>query len=136
MKRLLFILPIILIFFVSCEYNTDKISSLEYENQRLKDSLNKKASLYDSLYKDYWVLRNKMTKHIKYVYTVYDDVIRDEDGSEWDLDEFFTETYTTDQVVSLFDITHEDVENYNPYESDYDSDYDYDDDTHWEPRAP
>ena len=134
MKRLLFILPIILVVLVSCEYNTDKISRLEYENSELRESINNKDSRYDSLLNEYRILKEKMTKHIKYVYTVYDDVIRDEEGSEWDLDEFFTETYTTSQVIAMFDITHDDLE--EPYEPNYDLDYDSDDDTHWEPRAP
>lgn len=134
MRRLLFILPIILVVLVSCEYNTDKISRLEYENNELRKEINNKDSRYDSLLSEYRTLKEKMTKHIKYVYTVYDDVIRDEEGSEWDLDEFFTETYTTSQVIAMFDITHDDLE--EPYEPNYDSDYDSDDDTHWEPRAP
>ena len=103
MRKILFILPIILVLFISC--NSDQIKNLEERNKALeernkelfdslsiyKDKYIQKDSLYDSVLNKYWDLREKMTKHIEYVYTVYDDIIRDEEGKEWDFDEFVTQ---------------------------------------------
>lgn len=134
MKTLVLFIPILLTISVSCSFNSDKIASLEFENRRLRDSINKKDSLYDSIKTEYWELRNKVTKHKKYYYTVYDDVIIDENGDEWEINDFFREYYEKGQVIDMFDINLDDFE--SDYYSDYDRDnYDNDDLEHYEPRA-
>lgn len=149
-KFIFFIFTFFVISLNSC-YNDNNNSNNDIRIKELEDSVNyyrnkyiDKDTLYDSIYKDYTSLKEKMTKHVKYVYTVYDDVIRDEEGSEWDLSEFFSE-YCSDygyiheddvydyiknhydkwEIIDMFDIT----------ESDFDDDYEPDYDERWEPRA-
>ena len=101
-----------------------------------------KDSLYDSIYSQYWELREKVTKHMKYYYTVYEDVIRDEDGTEYTIQEFLSDLYENDgmqdyilitdlttrysksDIIDLFDISSLDFEDEDDYENDYDVDYD------------
>ena len=86
MKKILFILPLFLMVFVSCR-DEHKISQLEYQNDKLLRLISERDSLYEILDNEYKALKDKMTKHIKYVYTVHDEVIRYSDGSEEDIDD-------------------------------------------------
>lgn len=134
MKTLVLFIPILLTLSVSCSFNSDKIANLEFENERLRDSINKKDSLYDSIKTEYWELRNKVTKHKKFYYTVYYDVIIDENGDEWEINDFFREYYEKSQVIDMFDINLDDFE--SDYYTDYDRDnYDNDDLEYYEPRG-
>ncbi len=131
---------------------TSEQEGLERENQELIDSLNllkqkyqQKDSLFDSINSEYLNLREKMTKHVKYVYTVYDEVIRDEEGNEWDFSDFLSEYcgdydyIHTDDVLEYVSNHYDksDIIDYFGISSDdFDYDYEPDYDERWEPRAP
>jgi archaellum component FlaC len=106
MKNILFIVAVIIsISFISCDFTSEKvkkqnhkIDSLQNEIKSLKEKnelLKRDKKHYDSL----WVsevaknieLKEKLTRHVKNVYTVYDDVVRDTRGNEWDIGEFIDE---------------------------------------------
>lgn len=145
-KILIFILSLFVLSLFSCKNSSDenRIKDLEDSIHYYKNKYIEKDSMYDSVYREYTSLREKMTKHVKYVYTVYDDVIQDEDGFEWDLSEFFSEhcgdygyideddiyDYIKDhydkwEIIEMFDISGSD------FEDDYEPNYD----ERWEPRG-
>lgn len=149
-KIIVFILSFFIFSLYSCNDNTNdknkdkKIQQLEDSISYYKNMYLEKDSLYDSVFSEYLSLKEKMTKHIKYVYTVYDDVIRDEDGYEWDFSEFLSENcgdygyiheddfydyikdhYDKWDIIEMFDISGSD------FEDDYEPDYD----ERWEPRG-
>ncbi len=144
MRKLLFIVPLIIIVFFSCNHdnNEERIKSLQDSLNYFQKKYMEKDSLYDSIYSQYWELREKVTKHMKYYYTVYEDVIRDEDGTEYTIQEFLSDLYENDgmqdyilitdlttrysksDIIDLFDISSLDFEDEDDYENDYDVDYD------------
>ena len=106
MKNILFIAAIIIsVSFISCDFTSEKvkkqnhiIDSLQNEIKALEEkneSLKKDKNYYDSLWMSESAenieLKEKLTRHVKNVYTVYDDVVRDTRGNEWDIGEFIDE---------------------------------------------
>lgn len=129
----------------SCGYDSQskRIKELEDSISYFKNKYLEKDSIYDSIYTDYISLREKMTKHIQYVYTVYDEVIKDENGYEWDLSEFFHEKsdeygYVHVDNISDYVLDHYDkwdiIEMFNLGADDFDDNYEPDYDERWSPR--
>ena len=145
-KILIFILSLFVLSLFSCKNSSDekRIKDLEDSIRYYKNQFIEKDSLYDSVYREYISLREKMTKHVKYVYTVYDDVIQDEDGFEWDLSEFFSEHCSDYGYIDEDDIYDYIKDHYDKWEiiemfdisgSDFEDDYEPDYDERWEPRG-
>ena len=120
MRNILIFTSVVLLtsFFSSCSDNSQSKRIIELEDSLgyFKTKFLEKDSLYDSIYNEYSSLKEKMTKHIKYVYTVYDDVIRDEDGYEWDMSDFLWEIHSDYGYVSTDDIDDYIVDHYSKYD--------------------
>lgn len=96
MRNILYILPVILFLFVSC--NSDRVKELEERNKELqklvvllKDKKVQEGALNDSIFKMYWDLREKVTRHYKTYYEVTDKIVRDDIDNEWSLSEFISD---------------------------------------------
>lgn len=110
-----FIILFIAIVLVSC--NSSRIKELEKRNKELQDSVQiyKQKSiesdsiesycynLYktenDSILALYEDLKEKMTRHVKYVYTVQDDYVLDEGGHQYSLEDFIYDLYMNGKLV-------------------------------------
>lgn len=104
-KIIIFISLLIWISLFSCDFTTEKekkqahtidslrtvISSLENTIDKNEKSAQDKKQHYDSILNENIRLENLLTRHVKYIYTVQDDVVRDRYGNEWELYEFIDE---------------------------------------------
>ena len=119
-KIIIFISLLIWISLFSCDFTTEKeekqahtidslrsvISSLEKTIDKNEKSAQDKKQYYDSILSENHRLEKLLTRHVKYIYTVQDDIIREPNGKEWDPYDFIHEYYDDifDEYIHMEDI--------------------------------